>query len=333
MSYLDEFDAELTRAGIPGKRRARILTEFADHLHEDPQAQLGTPHELAREFADQMGTRLARAAAYRAFCVLALAAVVLVLMFFNGGRTWGGWVGYGSHPASAYMPSWWTPLQVVWFFTAQVAFAAGSLALLRALRLRHQSVISAADAAVINRRAALGLVAGAFTMLVLPATDLMLARPLADTMPGGQIDRATDQWHSLFMVDGASWWGHVAIIGGPLLIVALLSMLPSVLAAARMRPDQAGAAGDLTLDLGVQHTHRDLATHRARAKRRDPARDAANRHRLERSTRRARPWNCRRRRLHDRLYRPGQIPRTTAYKLGARTRHHSRFDRIAIVGS
>jgi hypothetical protein len=254
MSYLDEFASELTRAGIPSRRRARILAEFADHLHEDPQAELGTPHELAREFADQMGTRLARVTAYRAFGVLAVAATVLAVMFFDGGRTWGGWVGYGSHPASGYMPSWWVPLMVVWFVTAQVALAAGSLALLRAWRLRHQTVISAADAAILNRRAALGLAAGAVTMLVLPATDLMLARPLAYHLPGGRIERAADQWHSLFAVTEASWWGYVAIIGGPLLIVAMVSMLPSVLAAARMRPSQAGAAGDLTFDLGVQDT-------------------------------------------------------------------------------
>jgi hypothetical protein len=254
MSYLDEFDSELTRAGIPGRRRVRIVAEFADHLHEDPQAELGTPHELAREFADQMGTRLARVTAYRAFGVLALAAAVLVVMFFEGGRTWGGWVGYGTHPVSGYMPSWWVPLLVVWFFTAQVALAAGSLALLRAWRLRHQTVISAADAAILNRRAVLGLAAGAVTMLVLPATDLMLSRPLAYHLPGGYIERAADQWHSLFAVTGASWWGYVAIIGGPLLIVAMVSMLPSVLASARMCPSQAGAAGDLTLDLGVQET-------------------------------------------------------------------------------
>ncbi len=38
MRYLDAFESELTRAGIPARRRARILFEFADHLHEDPAA-------------------------------------------------------------------------------------------------------------------------------------------------------------------------------------------------------------------------------------------------------------------------------------------------------
>jgi hypothetical protein len=120
--------------------------------------------------------------------------------------------------------------------------------------LRRQPVITAADAAILNRRAALGLAAGAVTMLVLPATDLMLARPLVYRLPGGGIERAADQWHSLFAVTPTSWWGYVAIIGGPLLIVTMVSMIPSVLAAARLRPRQEGVAGDLTLDLGLQKT-------------------------------------------------------------------------------
>jgi hypothetical protein len=254
MNYLDALESELTRAGIPRRRRARILTEFADHLDENPEAELGAPHELARQFADELGTQLARGAAYRTFGILAVAGTVLVIMFLEGGRMWGGWVGYGSHPNSAYMPSWWIPLMVVWFISAQVALAAGWLALLRAWRLRHKPVIKAADAAILNRRAALALAAGAVTMLILPATDLMLARPLVYRVPGGAIERAADQWHSLFAVTPTSWWGYVAIIGGPLLIVAMVSMIPSVLAASRVRPRQEGPAGDLTLDLGIENT-------------------------------------------------------------------------------
>lgn len=252
MTYLNALESELKQAGIPPRRRARILTEFSDHLHENPEAELGVPRELARQFADELGTRLARVTAYRAFGVLAVAATVLGVMFIEGGRTWGGWVGYGSHPTSAYMPSWWVPLMVVWFISAQVAFAAGSLALLRAWRLRRQTVISAADAAILNRRVAVGLAAGAVTMLVLPATDLMLARPLTPyRLPNGQ---TISHWRSLFSVTPSSWWSYVAIIGGPVLIVAMLSMIPSVLIAARLKPNREGVAGDLTLDLGVQET-------------------------------------------------------------------------------
>jgi hypothetical protein len=254
MNYLEALESELKQAGIPPRRRARIVTEFADHLQENPEAELGAPRLLARQFADVLGTRVARSTAYWAFSVLAVAAIVLVVMFFEGGRTWGGWVGYGSHPWSAYIPSWWVPLMIVWFISAQLALAAGSLALLRAWRLRDEAVITAADAAILRRRVAVGLIAGAVTMLVLPATDLMLARPLTYHLPGGGIEGSADRWHSLFAVTTAPWWGYVAIIGGPLLILAMLSLLRMVLAAARMPPHHEGDAGDLTLDLGVQRT-------------------------------------------------------------------------------
>ena len=101
-------------------------------------------------------------------------------------------------------------------------------------------MITAADATIIRRRAVVALIAGAVTMLVLPATDLMLARPIT-----------TRHWQLLSRVTGEKWWGDVAIIGGPLLILAMLLMLRMVLASARMTPQQEGDAGDLTLDLGV----------------------------------------------------------------------------------
>jgi hypothetical protein len=207
---------------------------------------------LARQFADVLGTRLARSTAYWSFVVLTVAAIVLVVMFLDGGRTWGGWLGYGSDPHSAYIPSWWVPLMIVWFISAQLALATGGLALLRAWQLRREAVITAADAMILRRRAAIGLIAGAVTMLVMPATDLMLARPL--TPPSSGVKPAAERWHSLFAVPPAPWWDYVAIIGAPLLVVAMLTMLRMVLAATRMAPQQAGPAGDLTLDLGVQKT-------------------------------------------------------------------------------
>jgi hypothetical protein len=41
--YLNELEAELARSGIRGARRERIVTEFADHLSCDPDADLGDP--------------------------------------------------------------------------------------------------------------------------------------------------------------------------------------------------------------------------------------------------------------------------------------------------
>jgi hypothetical protein len=226
MNYVDSLEVELAAAGIPSRRRARIVAEFSDHLHENPEAELGAPADLARQFADELGTRLARGTAYRAFAALAVAALVLVVMFFNGGRTWGGWVGYGYYPGSYYLHLWWwVPMMLVCFISAQVALASGGLALLRAWRLRRVPVMTAADAAILNRRATVGLVCGAITMTLLPLTH--------------------------FVVDFSPRWNTVSITVGPALIVVLLAMLPDVLRAARLRPTREGTAGDLTADLGI----------------------------------------------------------------------------------
>jgi hypothetical protein len=144
MNYIDSLEGELAAAGIPARRRARIVAEFGEHLHENPEAELGAPRDLARQFADELGTRLARGTAYRAFAALAVAAIVLIVMFFDGGRLWGGWVGYGYYPVSGYLPGWWVPMMLVCFISAQVALASGGLALLRAWRLRRVPVMTAA---------------------------------------------------------------------------------------------------------------------------------------------------------------------------------------------
>jgi hypothetical protein len=262
MNYLEELDSELAAAGIPARRRRRIVAEFTDHLDQNPAAELGAAGDLARQFADELGTRLARITAYRAFAVLAIAGIALVTMFFDGGRTWGAWVGYGSHPSGfgGFIPGWWVPLMVLWFVSAQVALAAGSLALLRAWRLRHERVITAGDATVLNRRAAVGLLSGAFTMLLLPATDVMLATPQSYRLPNRGIEVHVDVWQSLFLTTGRVWWSDLAIFGGPLLIIGMLAMLPSVLAATRLRPSRTGAAGDLTADIGPLISERFAAT-------------------------------------------------------------------------
>jgi hypothetical protein len=227
MSYLDTLDNELALAGIPRRRRSRILTEFADHLDENPGAELGEPGPIARQFADELGTRLARTSAYRAFALLAVAGALLAVLFFTGGRTWGGWVGYGYYRITAYLPGWWVPYMIVCFITAQIALAAGSLALLRAWRLRDQPVMTTTDAVIINRRAALALVCGAFTMTLVPATHFVVG-----PAPALAISSAMT----------------VAVC---VLIVALLAALPAVLAAGRLRPSREGEAGDLVADLGT----------------------------------------------------------------------------------
>jgi hypothetical protein len=76
---IKELGRELAAVGIRGRRRDRILAEFADHLACDPQAQLGEPRDLARQFADELATDSARRAAFATFGALAAVAAAVVL--------------------------------------------------------------------------------------------------------------------------------------------------------------------------------------------------------------------------------------------------------------
>jgi hypothetical protein len=224
MTYLNALETELSKAGIPAGRRQRILAEFADHLHEDPGAELGSPPALARQFADELGTRLARAAAFRAFAALAFAGISLTAMFLAAGR-WRGLSLYGTHRQVA-TPTWTMPIMLLTALAAQVAFVAGTLALLRAWRLRHERVIGCADATVLARRSAVGLTAGAVTMAMLPAIALAFPHTAGNT------------WKVLAWVVAAA-----ALIG-------LASVAPTVAGSARLRPASSGEPADLTTDLG-----------------------------------------------------------------------------------
>lgn len=224
MTYLHALEHELTAAGLPAARRRRILAEFEDHLHQDPNAQLGVPHDLARQFADELGTRLALVAAFRAFTALAFAGLGLLAMFLAAGRMRGMTLyGTGRHVPT---PTWTTPILLVAALAAQIAFVAGTLALMRAWRLRHERVIGRADAAVLARRSAIGLVAGGLTMAALPA--LALAFP-----------------HSV----GHAWTVAAWAVAGAA-VVALAGAAPSVIQSARLRPTRSGEPADLIADIG-----------------------------------------------------------------------------------
>lgn len=220
MTYLEALEVELRSEGIPGRRRRRIVTEFADHLHEDPHADLGAPRDLARQFADELGTRLARRVAIVAFAGLAVTGVTCAVTFLLGTRVvllppTVHQVGVGSHR--------WGWLAPLWLLSAQVAFAAGMLALLRTWRLRRVSVITGRDAQILYRRAGVGLLAGALTAGSLPLG--------ISAGPGAVYVRSQS-------------------VGAACLLM-LLVMLVFALLAGRLRPSSQGAAGDLRFDLGT----------------------------------------------------------------------------------
>jgi hypothetical protein len=149
---IDELGRELAAVGIRGRRRDRILAEFEDHLACDPEARMGEPRELARQFADELATDAARRTAFATFVALAVVAAATGLAQqtlptvpdITGGR-------------STVLVGAATLLMIV---GAQIAFAAGCLAALRALRLEGPQ-----DVPLICRRSAVGLAAGASTAL------------------------------------------------------------------------------------------------------------------------------------------------------------------------
>jgi hypothetical protein len=223
MNYLNAFESELTEAGIPARRRRRILAEFADHLHEDPSAQLGPPRELARQFADELGTRLARASAFRAFAALAFTGASLVVMLLAVGRMRALTMSSQNHTPT---PGWAAPILMFAVLAGQVALAAGGTALLRSWWLRDRPVINAREATVLARRAGVGVVAGAVALLALPTVALAFHRQA-----------------------GSAWTTSAWIVSG-LAFCALAAAVPTLRAGMRLRPHVDGQAGDLITDLG-----------------------------------------------------------------------------------
>jgi len=212
--YLNRLARELAGAGIRGARRRRILDEFADHLACDPDAGLGDPRALATQFADELGTSFARRAALSAFAALAVTGAVLVARLLSMGQ-------FNRIDGSAAD----TLGILAAVIAAQVAFAAGTLGLLRAWRLRGESRIPAAEAKILARRAGVGLVAGALATAAVPL-------------------RAVASPH---VTSGPSWLSGAAVA---VALGALLLAVPAVIQSARLRPSAAGPAADLMADLG-----------------------------------------------------------------------------------
>jgi hypothetical protein len=129
---------ELARVGIRGRLGRRIELELADHLACNPYAKLGTPSQIAERFAAELRIVRTRRASLVTFGALALCALAL-------------FAAAGAQPVGAGNPG--AGLAILAF--AQIAFVAGSLALLRAWRARVP-----ADLRLAQRRSAIALAAG-----------------------------------------------------------------------------------------------------------------------------------------------------------------------------
>ena len=221
MSYVQELSQALDGAGIRGRRQRRILAEISDHLSCDPQAELGAASEVARLFADQLGTIRARRAGLGVFGALAVAGGLLTAAFLAHNIPTASFPRL--HPASRPLADLALVLITV---GAQLAFVCGVLAALRALRQRGQPILAQREAVVIGRRAAFGLAAGLASMVGLALLGVEYHRALP------------------------SWWYSVAIWGATGGACVLLAAVPLVASAAAIRPQKRGSAGDLFDDLG-----------------------------------------------------------------------------------
>lgn len=217
-AFETQLSRELSAVGVTGRARRRILDEFADHLACDPDAQLGEPVALARQFADEVGSARARRAAVIAFAALALAGGLFGLAFLTSDAL------FGVTPTSASVIGQIAIAVAVAF--SQVSFVAGTLAVLRSVRRRGSGVLPAAEAQVIVRRAAVGVICGIVTMAGLATTAIAYRR---------------------FQTTA---WTTFAVVVGVIGIAGLLASLPSIWEASRVRPVAGGDAGDIFDDLG-----------------------------------------------------------------------------------
>jgi hypothetical protein len=164
VSWLREFEQELTRRRIRPAVRERLLAEFADHIACEEGAstrieltRLGAAREIAAQYAEELASDDARRGALVAFAALACAALALVVQQLTLARI--GYPGF-DHGYS-------TPLALISLFAlvvgSQVALVCGTLAAWRALRRRREAVLAAAEIALMQRRSRLALAAGLAT--------------------------------------------------------------------------------------------------------------------------------------------------------------------------
>jgi hypothetical protein len=210
---IEDLARELARVGIQGRRRERILTEFADHLACDPEAKLGDPRSVAEQFADELASDGARRAALSTFAALAVVAVAVgvpqltlpTVPDITAGR-------------SAFLVG---PATLAMVIGSQIAFAAGTLAAMRALRLQGPHEVT-----VVRRRVAVALAAGALTAL-------------------GSALYAANFWNVV-----PDWWAALAVAGAA---ATALPLGASALASARrsgVAVSTSDPARGLSADLG-----------------------------------------------------------------------------------
>ncbi|HZU59981.1 MAG TPA: hypothetical protein VE983_03405 [Solirubrobacteraceae bacterium] len=220
-TYRDELARELAAVGIGGGLRRRILAEVADHLECDPDATLGSPDALARQFADELGTARTRRAVWTAFAALALAGLLVLAAFLTSGPV-GLFAQHGRFPITTvtYVGA------VLLVVGGQVAFAAGMLALLGSWSRGRGRLLTHSEALILQRRTGVAIACALISLVGLAL--LGLGRPHL----------------------GSHAWVIFTVAGAGVGAAGLLASVPALVAALRVQPAASGETGDVIEDLG-----------------------------------------------------------------------------------
>ena len=219
MTYVDELSRELTRRGIRGGTRRRILGEVDDHLRSAPggEERFGSPAAIANEFAAELGSHASRRAAFVAFAALAVAGAVYATAFVSQ--------AFASPPSETLAPALGAVALAAMVLAPQLAFVTGALALVRALRRRGRTMPTA-ELTILHRRTVVALASGVATMGALALYGHEFAPSLA------------------------GWWTTATYSCATSAALLLLAASVPAARAARFKPELAGPAGDVFDDLG-----------------------------------------------------------------------------------
>ena len=145
--FLRGLASSLDAVGVRGSAARRVLLEARDHLkeaardgEEDPARQFGDPQQVARLVAAELATGGTRRATFTSFGALALTGLGYVAVFALVPAA-GGWTDlFGGRVAGA------APVLALGVaLLPQIAFVAGTLALLRAFRMDRTPEAGAAE--------------------------------------------------------------------------------------------------------------------------------------------------------------------------------------------
>jgi hypothetical protein len=226
---VDRLRAELAAVGVRRARANRIAAEVDDHLACDPTAvdRLGDPRVLAQRFADELASVGACRAALTAFMALAAIASAYAAPLLALDAAGGYPDLFGGHSAALGLPA-----AILMLVAPQVAFVAGVLAFARAVRLRGDSVLPAAEIRLLERPGLVGLGAGALAV----GAVALYAGNFAAELP--------------------AWWTALALgasgVGLAVASLAAVRFAPIV----ALRPATEGRPGDLADDLPFEPVRR-----------------------------------------------------------------------------